>query len=249
MKFNSWSIAALFALAVILTAAAYTNRDPYRLNFSEPLAPTTFTHPLGTDEMGRDLLARFIAGTGYTFRAGLVTALLAAALGWLSALAASRVAALGRLVVLLAHAGFVFPKPLLASTRAGRGLVAVLCGLLLLPLLWFGLAIIAVENPASNSLVLGPLFAIAAAFIMHRDDPARTQLNALILLLPWLIVWSVYAHTAIDALGLGIRPPVPSWGTLLWVKSGSLLPNLVVGLCLLTLLFISLALSTDKTKS
>src|SRR5205809_723715 len=110
MRFVPWSIAALFALAIIVTAAAHTSLDPYQLNFAERLAPPTFAHPLGTDELGRDLLARFIAGTRYTLLTGLTTALIAAVLGWLATLAASRVAAFGRLVVVLAYAGFVLPR-------------------------------------------------------------------------------------------------------------------------------------------
>ena len=246
MKFRPSIIAALLALAIIATAATYTTLDPYQLSVATRLVPPTFAHPLGTDEMGRDLLARFIIGTRYTLWTGLTTALLAGALGWLTAVAAARVRLLGRLVVVLAYAGFVLPGHLLAPTRAGRVLVAILCGLLWLPLLWIGLAVIALENPPSNSLVLAPLFAVAAAFILHRDDQARARLPTLISLMPWLVVWSVYAHAAIDSLGLGVQPPAPSWGTLLWVKSGSLLPNLVAGFSLFTLGFIALLVSADE---
>jgi ABC-type microcin C transport system permease subunit YejE len=113
--------------------------------------------------------------------------------------------------------------------------------------LLFALAVIALKTVPSNSLVLGPLFAIAVTFVLHRHDHARARLPTLISLMPWLVMWSVCAHTAIDSLGLGVQPPAPSWGTLLWVKSGSSLPNLVVGLSLLVLGIIALVLSEDET--
>ena len=54
------------------------------------------------------------------------------------------------------------------------------------------------------------------------------------------------AHAAIDSLGLGVQPPIPSWGTLLWGRSGSMLPNLVVGLGLLVLMVIALVPGPDE---
>src|SRR5262249_47945734 len=53
-------LACLFALA--LAAPLLTSYDPQRQSLSQALRPLSLAHPLGTDHLGRDILARLLYG-------------------------------------------------------------------------------------------------------------------------------------------------------------------------------------------
>jgi len=54
--------------------------DPKKPSF-ESLEPPSAEHPLGTDVLGRDLLAQLIHGTGYSLKIGIMAALISLAIG------------------------------------------------------------------------------------------------------------------------------------------------------------------------
>src|ERR687888_1571740 len=49
-------------LALVLTASLWTAHDPTRQQLSQVLRPISAQHPLGTDHLGRDMLARLLYG-------------------------------------------------------------------------------------------------------------------------------------------------------------------------------------------
>ena len=86
----SWSGRIGGAIALLLLAVATVGPtlypvDPYRMAIGQRLRPPSAQHPLGTDEFGRDLLARVIHGSRISLRVGLISVaiggLVGAALG------------------------------------------------------------------------------------------------------------------------------------------------------------------------
>ena len=59
--------------------------DPATVDLLARLEPPSAAHPLGTDELGRDVLVRLLAGGRISLAVGLCGALLAAAIGTSSA--------------------------------------------------------------------------------------------------------------------------------------------------------------------
>src|SRR5208282_1616658 len=82
----------LLALAVIVLlaplAASWLGADPALVDLRQRLASPSLLHPLGTDELGRDLLLRLLEGGRVSLAGGLVAALAAAVLGTAIGLAA-----------------------------------------------------------------------------------------------------------------------------------------------------------------
>ena len=75
-------LVALLLLALLAGAISQAlGLDPEAQDLLARFAPPSAEHPLGTDELGRDLLARLLAGGRVSLAAGLATALLATALG------------------------------------------------------------------------------------------------------------------------------------------------------------------------
>ena len=78
---------ALGALAAPLVAAAL-GVDADTVNLFERFAAPSAAHPLGTDELGRDVLVRLLYGGRVSLSVGLVAAVMSAALGTVIGLAA-----------------------------------------------------------------------------------------------------------------------------------------------------------------
>ncbi|MGQ9815833.1 MAG: ABC transporter permease, partial [Candidatus Roseilinea sp.] len=70
----------LLALATLISLL-YTPYDPNRMNVQQRLKPPSAQHWFGTDEFGRDLFSRILAGGRVSLLVGLVSASIAAAGG------------------------------------------------------------------------------------------------------------------------------------------------------------------------
>ena len=146
-------------------------QDAYVVKPSDSLISSNPTHLLGTDELGRDLLSRFIAGTKYTILTALLTILVAGASGWFLGRAALAAPTwFGRLVTVFAYVCFIAPSFLLAPRWPNRLLTTVLCIFPALPLFAIALIAIAVGNLTgwAASLALGPLLGVGIAYITYR---------------------------------------------------------------------------------
>ncbi len=211
-------VVALCLVAVL--APVLAPHDPNRLDVLNRFAPPSAEHLLGTDQLGRDLLSRHVFGTRVALLVALSVIALAlvvgAGLGILSAYLAGPVE---RLVLVAFDSVSSFPSVILAL-----GAVAVLG-----PSLPTLVAVIAVS--------LVPHFGrVARAQVLSvRNEPyieAETVLGASetrILLfhvvpniLPPLVVIAsldipivIAIEAGLSFLGLGLRPPLASWGGLL----------------------------------
>ena len=213
------AVVVLFVLMALL-APWVAPQDPLALDVRDKLAPPSWDHWAGTDQLGRDLLSRLVWGARV-------------ALG--VALASVGVAALlGLLLGLLAGYG---PRWLDAL------LVLVLDGVSALPLIMFALAVITVAGPGIPTLV-GVIAAVSvpgyarliraqtlalrqAPFVEAERamgaSPARIALVHLLpnVVGPLVIVASmdipvvVMLEAGLSYLNFGVRPPTPSWGNIL----------------------------------
>src|SRR3970040_1912114 len=72
-------IALLFVVAAV--PSLVTDRDPNRIDILRILAPPSAEHPLGTDELGRDVLSRMVHGGRISLEVGFVATGIATAIG------------------------------------------------------------------------------------------------------------------------------------------------------------------------
>lgn len=82
---NPLSLAGLVVMGLLIGLAALaplvTRYDPLKTDVLQRLQPPSSDHPLGTDQLGRDLLTRIIYGTRISLRIVLLTATIATAIG------------------------------------------------------------------------------------------------------------------------------------------------------------------------
>jgi peptide/nickel transport system permease protein len=83
----------LTALMVAALAPVISPHNPLKQNLDDVLARPSFNHPLGTDNVGRDVLSRVIWGTRISLVAGFASVAIALAVGGLLGLTAGMRAA------------------------------------------------------------------------------------------------------------------------------------------------------------
>ena len=219
----------LVATAVLLMAAAmtvapqfFTRRDPNAIAYLERLKPPSLTHPLGTDENGRDLWARVVHGARPTLAAAVTLIGLSLVAGSLAGLA---IGASGRQTdeTLMRLTEFFLALPqiiwaLAITSVMGRGLVN--CVLALAVTWWAQYArlmraqVLAVRQRefvlASRALGQREAWILLRHLLPNCFSPvlvkATIDVSLAILLL-----------AALSFLGVGAQPPLAEWGAMVTI--------------------------------
>ncbi|MFQ5618440.1 MAG: ABC transporter permease [Rhodospirillales bacterium] len=232
------SAATLVVLAVLAAAApiveAALGVDSDAVDLFNRFAQATAAHPLGTDELGRDVLVRLLYGGRVSLLVGLVTALVAAVIGTIVGLLAGFYG--GRVDgLLMRFTDGVIALPLLpllivlaALDLEKVGLPAALVQSENVSLYRI-IAIVALVGWTTVArLVRGAALTLREAdFVLaaHVQGAGALRIMA-VHILPNLISPVIVATTlsvgsvillesVLSFLGLGIQPPIPSWGNLL----------------------------------
>ena len=219
-------------VAVVVLAALFAPwlmpHEPNRQELERRLEGPSAEHPLGLDELGRDILSRLLVGARVSIGVGLAVVLLAGAagslLGAVSGFFGGRV---DTLLMRLTDVFLAFPGILLAIALVavlGPALIHVVMALVVIG--WVGYA----------RLVRGQVLQLREAeFVLAARAagvPARRILWSHLLpnVLPVLLVQAslgmagaVLAEASLSFLGLGIQPPTPSWGAMINAGRGHLL--------------------------
>jgi peptide/nickel transport system permease protein len=194
--------------------------DPSAQDYSVVLMPPSAAHPLGTDDLGRDALARIASGARISLQAGVLSTLLAMVVGIPIGLVAGFYRRwLDPIVMRLVDVTLAFPYLVFAV-----GLAAILGPSLRGVVLSLAFA----QFPAIIRITRGEVLAIreadyvAAAIADGSTDGhllARYVLpncvNPLIVQATVAIPTAIIGESVLSFLGLGVQPPQPSWGVML----------------------------------
>lgn len=226
MGFLGLSLVAMF-FAMAAFAPIISPYDPVKISVQAKLLEPNFSHWLGTDQLGRDTLSRIIYGARTALSIALTTTCTAGVIGLLLGLVAG------------------FGPRWLDSI-----LVLMFDSLNSLPMIMFALAVITVLGPGTTTLVLvivlisipGYARLIRAQTLTLKNSDfilAERTLgasNARIILVhllpnvvgPLVIILSmdipvvIMLEAGLSYLNLGVRPPTPSWGNILYDGYNSL---------------------------
>lgn len=194
--------------------------DPAEQNWRERLNPPSPTHLLGTDEFGRDLLARVLYGGRISLAAGVIPVLLGGTVGTAIGLIAGFLG--GRsdhLLMRLMDVLLAFPTLFLALAivgALGSGLLNAM------------LAVAVISIPGYARLVRGQVLTIrerefVAAARVSGAGPGRIMTHHLLpnVMAPLLVQstlnvgYAILATASLSFLGLGTQPPTADWGMML----------------------------------
>ncbi|KUN79562.1 ABC transporter permease subunit [Streptomyces griseoruber] len=199
--------------AVLLTAIGWgLSRDPYTVRTAARLAPPSWAHPLGTDGLGRDVLARLGHGAAATVGTAAAVCLLSLAvslaLGFLPAVAA------GAADIANALPPVIVGILVAAAAGPGTGGAALAVALVSWPPLAAHAAALVQEVRASAYLTAQRAIGAPPWWILTRHvlpSVAAPVARHALLRLPGIAL----ALASLGFLGLGARPPAPEWGLLL----------------------------------
>jgi peptide/nickel transport system permease protein len=214
------------ALVVVLFTVAAAGApwlapgDPLRTDWSQIRKAPSAAHPLGTDDLGRDVLARVVWGSRISMQAGVFSILLAMALGVPAGLVAGYYrGAVDQALMRLTDAWLAFPFLILAI-----GLVTILGPSLGNATLALGLGATPAFIRLTRGLVLqaaGEEYVQAARASGAGDLRVMARhilpniFSALIVQATVSIPAAIIGEAVLSFLGLGVQPPAPSWGTML----------------------------------
>jgi peptide/nickel transport system permease protein len=229
--------------------------DPLAINIPDKLQPPGLAHWVGTDEMGRDVLSRIMAGTRYSTETVLVIMssclLIGIIIGTVSGYFGGRIdEALMRLTeVFLAFPPLILALAIVAAL--GPGLVNAMLAISLVWWPWYarmvrGLVLSVKDQP----------YVVAARAIGVKDMRIMFRHILPNCLLPVLVQASMDMGSALvttaglSFIGLGAQAPMPEWGAMVGVGRRYLLtawwlstfPGLAIFFAILGLNFLSDAL-------
>jgi len=207
--------------AVMALAAPWLARtDPLRTDWSKIRKPPSWTHPFGTDDLGRDVFSRVVWGSRVSMQAGVCAVLLAIAVGVPIGLVAGYYrGALDQLVMRFTDAWLSFPFLILAI-----GLVTILGPSLTNATVAIGLGATPSYIRLTRALVLATQaqeYVQSARAIGAGDTRVMLRhivpniFSALLVQATVSIPGAIIAEAILSFLGLGVQPPTPSWGTML----------------------------------
>jgi peptide/nickel transport system permease protein len=212
-------VAGLVVL-VAMVSLVWTPYGPTQVDPAIALHGSSAAHPLGTDQYGRDVLSRLMAGTWITLYAAVASVVIALAIGVpVGLLAASREDWMGEGIMRLIDILYAFPALLAAIT-----LTAALGASTSVAMIAIGIAYIPIVARVTRGSALAVLKSefVLAARAYGRKPGAILRRHVLPNIAPVLLVQAtllfslaILAEAAVDYLGLGTPPPTPSWGQML----------------------------------
>ena len=225
-----WGVAATVVLLMIVASAILapwiSPHDPLAVDIRHRLSPPawmdggTHEHLLGTDPVGRDLLARMIYGGRVSLVVGIAAVLMSATIGVLLGLAAGYFG--GRLdwtIMTGINVMLTFPFVLLALA-----VVAVLGPSLKNMILVLGVAgwpiyarVVRAETLAIRErdfIVAGRALGMSHLRLMFLQI-APNLTSVIVVIATLQVAQVIIAESFLSFLGLGIQPPTPAWGNML----------------------------------
>ena len=231
--------AAVIALLALLSVAAPTvewllNTNVEATNLFDRFAEPSWQHPLGTDEIGRDLLLRLLYGGRVSLAAGLVAAIASAVIGTIIGLLAGfyggrldallmrftdGVIALPLLPLLIVLAAIDLRKLGIPSSIAQSEDVSLYRIILIIALVgWTTVArLVRVETLSmrSREFVLAAVAQGASSARIMWVHILPNVVSPIVVATTLSIGNIVLFESVLSFLGLGIQPPLPSWGNML----------------------------------
>lgn len=213
------AIIVLFTVFVAALGSSIWRIDYANQDFTR-LLPPSWAHPMGTDELGRDVLSRVIHGAQVSLEVGAISVVIALVLGTaIGVVAAFYGRYVDALLMRVVDIMFAVPGLILAILIAGllgpsRTNAMIAIGIVYAP------AFARVARGSSLTILGLPYVEAARALgvadwrIMTRHV-LRNIVGPLIVLATVYLSAAILTEAALSFLGLGTQPPEPSWGSML----------------------------------
>ena len=216
--------AVLVAIEVGLALLApwIAPHEPNRMDYKAVLSGPTAEYPLGTDELGRDLLSRTLHGARLSLKVGIVAVLFAVAIGVPIGLVSG-------------YLGGIFDEAVMRVVDAVMALPALVLALTISAVLGPGVwnatvAIAVVAAPTYTRLVRGQVLSVkendyvlaaqcigAPTWVILLRHILANAFSPIIVQASLGVGFAIILEASLSFIGLGAQPPTPSWGNMVQV--------------------------------
>ncbi|MGU3500538.1 ABC transporter permease [Mycobacterium sp. C31M] len=219
---RSGQLALALVVGLVLIGAFGTVLAPYNpLDITgEPLAGPSGAHWLGTDNLGRDVLSRILAGAGVSLLGGVLVSVVAFFVGtlpgilsvylgrvfeWSSLRLMDTVIALPFLIVAVA-----------VTALLGNGLIPalVVVGVLVSPIFYRVSRSIALNTISADYVLAARLYGASTTWVVSRHILPKL-IPALAVTFANTVAAGLIVISSLSFLGIGVQPPEPTWGGIL----------------------------------
>jgi peptide/nickel transport system permease protein len=210
-------VLAMFILAVL---APFLAGDPGAINIAHRLQAPSLAYPLGTDDLGRDVLARILYGARISLLVGFVAVGIATSIGivlgalsgyyggWVDGLTMRFVD------IMLCFPSFFLILAVIAFLEPSIWNIMIIIGLTG----WMGVA----RLVRAEFLSLRERDFVVAARALGASDSRLifrhilpNALSPILVSATLGVAGAILTESALSFLGIGVQPPTPSWGNML----------------------------------
>ena len=215
----------VLVLILAVFAPVIAPSDPYDQTLTNRLLPPiwhekgSWSHPFGTDALGRDYFSRVIFGARISlmigFFAAAVSAVVGSTLGMIGGYFGGKTDAV---VMYLINVKLALPGLLVALSLVsvfGGSLIALIC--ILAFLFWDRYAVVTrsvTQQIRTNDYITAAQAVGASRLRIIVGEVLPNLMNQIIVIASLEMAVAILVEAALSFLGLGIQPPTPSWGLL-----------------------------------
>lgn len=221
----------IIVIIMVIMPSLFTSYDPLEVNMAEKLWGPSKEHWFGTDEYGRDIFCRIVYGARNSITVGLGTACLSAFIGVpLGLIAGYYGGIIDNIIMRIMDAFQSFPSTLLAillSTMVETSAKSLI------------ITISAVSFPRFAKLVRGSVLVIkkqdyisaakiagvSQSYILFKSILFNCM-SVVVVQFSMLTATAILIEAGMSFLGLGIQPPEPAWGSMLFYANKYINSNL-----------------------
>lgn len=202
--------------------------DPVKADFGAILQAPSSKYPLGTDEIGRDVLSRLLFGARASLQAGMLAVLIAVAIGVpIGLFSGYRGGWLDELIIMrLTDAMMAFPVIVLALAMTAAMGASLATAMVAIGIVY---APVFVRLARAHALSLRDIEFVEAARALGNHEQVvivrhllPNTVSSVLVQASLSVAAAILVETTLSFLGLGVQPPTPSWGSMLRIGTGYL---------------------------
>lgn len=219
------AVGAAVVILLLLVMAVFGQwlapQDPYQGSIMKRLKPIGFEgYPLGTDELGRDMLSRLIVGAKLSLFMGITPVFVAFVIGSaIGILAGFTGGWVNSVIMRTIDVFYAFPSVLLAIALSGVLGAGITNSLISLTIVFIPPIARVAESVTtqirSRDFVEAARASGASALTIVRVHVLGNVLGPIFVYATSLIAVSMILASGLSFLGLGVKPPEPEWGLML----------------------------------
>ena len=217
-KLAMLGLMVVISMALLAIFADFIAPYPYtKTNFGRLIDPPSRDYPLGTDQIGRDMLSRMIYGARVSMLVGLGAQVIVVAIGVpIGALSGFVGGRTDLLLTRFIDVMYAFPRLLfviLVMSALGAGLMNIFIAIGLTG--WVGIArqtraqVLAIKE---KEFVDGARAMGAGYLRVLVKHVLPNALTPIVVAVTFGIPEAIFTEAALSFIGVGINPPTPSWG-------------------------------------